>query len=512
MTLMKWSAHFLTGMDLVDQQHRQLVELVNAVAPSLARNKATPRECLALIDRLTDYAATHFRTEEEYMRQAGLSDSVHMQEHVHMHQGFAEGVARMRQQVESGVALDGEQTMRFLASWLTFHILVEDREMAHELQRAAQERGEASPLRVPVEHAGGSARDGAANAVLVDALIDLFSVVSQRNRALVETNARLKAAQAKLADLNSDLELQVDARTRQLQQTNLDLLREQASLQRAMETIEQTQGQLLQSEKMAAVGQLAAGVAHEINNPTGFVSSNLGSLRRYLEQLLAVIDADAMAIAALPATHPARQAAEARRQEAELDFLREDIPNLLEESAEGLSRVRKIVADLKDFSRMDEAEIQEADLNQGLESTLNVVYNELKYKAKVVRSFGDLPKVRCCPAQINQVFMNLLVNAGQAIDSAGTITLRTGHEGPCVWVEIEDTGKGMTPEVRHRLFEPFFTTKPMGKGTGLGLSISRDIIHRHNGTITVDSEAGVGTRFLIRLPIAGPDQSCEPSR
>ncbi|HMX23601.1 MAG TPA: ATP-binding protein, partial [Accumulibacter sp.] len=174
--------------------------------------------------------------------------------------------------------------------------------------------------------------------------------------------------------------------------------------------------------------------------------------------------------------------------------------------------VRKIVADLKDFSRMDEAEIQEADLNQGLDSTLNVVANELKYKAKVVRVFGDLPKVRCRPAQINQVFMNLLVNAGQAIDTTGTITLRTGQEGPCVWVEIADTGKGMSPEVRNRLFEPFFTTKPMGKGTGLGLSISRDIIHRHQGTITVASEPGVGTRFLIRLPVAGPDEPCEKRR
>lgn len=512
MTLMKWSTHFLTGIDLVDQQHRRLVELVNAVAPTLVRNKATTRECLALIDRLTDYAATHFRAEEEYMRQAGLSGSAHMQEHVRMHQGFVENVARMRQQVESGTALDGEQTMRFLASWLTFHILVQDQEMVDELQRAAHERGEASPPWVSTDREGNRTRDGVANAVLVDALIDLFTVVSQRNRTLVEANVKLDAAQTQLAQLNRDLENQVDARTRQLQQTNLDLLREQAALQRAMETIEQTQGQLLQSEKMAAVGQLAAGVAHEINNPTGFVSSNLGALRRYLEQLLAVIDTDEKAIAALSATHPARQAAEARRQEAELDFLREDIPNLLEESAEGLGRVRRIVADLKDFSRMDEADIQDADLNQGLESTLNVVANEFKYKAKVVRAFGDLPKVRCCPAQINQVFMNLLVNAGQAIDSAGTITLRTGYEGQCVWVEIGDNGKGMAPEVRHRLFEPFFTTKPLGKGTGLGLSISRDIIHRHKGTITVDSEAGVGTRFLIRLPIAGPDQDCEPPR
>ncbi|HNG39218.1 MAG TPA: bacteriohemerythrin, partial [Accumulibacter sp.] len=454
MTLMKWSAHFLTGIELVDRQHRHLVDLVNTVAPMLACNETTPAECLTLIDQLTDYAATHFRTEEECMRAGGLADSRLMNEHVHIHQGFVAEVARMRQQVDAGVALDGEQTIRFLASWLTFHILVEDQTMVREMRRLAVERGEPS-LATVVEPPATGDGDGVVNAVLVDALTDLFSVVSQRNRTLVETNAKLKSAQARLAELNSDLETQVAARTHQLQQMNEDLLREQASLQRAMETIEQTQGQLLQSEKMAAVGQLAAGVAHEINNPTGFVSSNLGSLRRYIEQLLAIIDADQTAIEALAADHPARLIAEARRQEAELDFLREDIPNLLDESAEGLGRVRKIVADLKDFSRMDEAEIQEADLNQGLDSTLNVVANELKYKAKVVRVFGDLPKVRCRPAQINQVFMNLLVNAGQAIDTTGTITLRTGQEGPCVWVEIADTGKGMSPEVRNRLFEPF---------------------------------------------------------
>jgi len=189
--------------------------------------------------------------------------------------------------------------------------------------------------------------------------------------------------------------------------------------------------------------------------------------------------------------------------------MREDIPALIGESAEGLARVRKIVADLKDFSHVDEGVWQDADINGGLESTLNVIWNELKYKAKVVRDLGDLPAVRCIPAQLNQVFMNLLVNAGQAIESAGTITLRSGYEDEHVWVEIEDSGGGMPPEVQKRIFEPFFTTKPVGQGTGLGLPISWEIIQRHEGTISVDSEPGRGTCFRIRLPVAGAQPGAE---
>ena len=257
------------------------------------------------------------------------------------------------------------------------------------------------------------------------------------------------------------------------------------------------------------MGQLAAGVAHEINNPIGFVTSNLGSLRAYVGRLLELIDVSVAAAAALAVEHPARLAVERTRQTVELDFLRVDIPDLLRESADGLARVRKIVADLKDFSHVDEAEWQEADLVRGLESTLNVVWNELKYKAQVVRNFGELPLVRCIPAQINQVFMNLLVNAGQAIETVGTITLRSGHAGRYVWIEIEDTGIGIPPAVQQRMFEPFFTTKPVGQGTGLGLSISWDIIERHGGTIHADSTTGRGTCFRISLPIAGAETGGE---
>jgi signal transduction histidine kinase len=200
--------------------------------------------------------------------------------------------------------------------------------------------------------------------------------------------------------------------------------------------IEEAQQQLLQSEKMAAIGQLAAGVAHEINNPVGFVNSNLGTLKTYVGRLMTLLNA----YEAVDAGADRGQLEQARKA-ADLEFLREDLPSLLAESQEGLGRVTKIVHDLKDFSRVDQAETQLANLNAALESTLNVVWNELKYKADVVRELGDIPEVQCVPAQINQVFMNLLVNAAQAIDQHGRITVRSGSENGHVWFEIADTGR-----------------------------------------------------------------------
>jgi PAS domain S-box-containing protein len=275
-------------------------------------------------------------------------------------------------------------------------------------------------------------------------------------------------------------------------------------LTEANRKLKAAQSQLLQSEKMAAVGQLAAGMAHEVNNPVGFVHSNLHSLRTYAKRLLALADAAEQASGSLAPGHPVRKAIALARQEADIDFLRQDIDALLDESLDGLQRVRKIVADLKDFSHVDQAEWQEADINHALESTLNVAWNELKYKAEVVRDYGAIPPVRCIPAQLNQVFLNLLINAGQAIEDKGTVTLRTRAEPPWVVVEVQDSGSGMPADIQPRIFEPFFTTKPVGKGTGLGLSISWDIIQRHQGTISVESEPGHGALFRIRLPIDGP--------
>jgi two-component system, NtrC family, sensor kinase len=264
--------------------------------------------------------------------------------------------------------------------------------------------------------------------------------------------------------------------------------------------LEEAQNQLLQSEKMASIGQLAAGVAHEINNPIGFVSSNLGSLRGYIEPVFGLL---ALLKRLPPAVLPDELSAELDRVDAlvDLDFVQEDLPQLLNESEEGLSRVKKIVQDLKDFSRVDHADWQDADLNSGLDSTLNVVMNEVKYKAEVRKNYGVLPPVRCIAAQLNQVFMNLIVNAAHAIPERGTITLTTRTEGDWVCVEVADTGTGMTEEVKRRIFEPFFTTKPVGKGTGLGLSLSFSIVQKHGGRIEVDSEPGVGTRFRVWIPV-----------
>lgn len=285
-----------------------------------------------------------------------------------------------------------------------------------------------------------------------------------------------------------------------------ELVQNFRAIKQTNKRLEEAQNQLLQSEKMASIGQLAAGVAHEINNPIGFVNSNLGSLRRYVEALLALVAAygrhrdriDDEELASL-------------EQEADLDFMADDLPVLLRESEDGLLRVKKIVQDLKDFSRIDSADWQDADINAGIESTLNVVMNEVKYRADVERRYGNLPPVRCLAGQLNQVFMNLIVNAAHAMDaSRGLITLssrtesRDGVEG--VVIEVADNGKGMTPEVQRRVFEPFFTTKPVGQGTGLGLSLSFSIVKKHGGAIAVQSEPGRGTRFEVWVPVGGPTQ------
>jgi two-component system NtrC family sensor kinase len=273
-------------------------------------------------------------------------------------------------------------------------------------------------------------------------------------------------------------------------------------LQQTNQKLEQAQNQLLQSDKMASIGQLAAGVAHEINNPVGFVNSNLNTLRQYVTSLLTL--ADAYGRHSQPASPEAAQALARTLQAVELDYLKDDLPQLLDESADGLARVKKIVQDLKDFSRVDQADWQLADLNAGLESTLNVVLHEVKYKADIVRQLTPLPLVQCLAGQLNQVFMNLIVNASQAIDGHGTITLASGAQDGWVWVQVSDTGAGMTDAVVRRIFEPFYTTKDVGKGTGLGLSLSFSIVQRHGGAIQVRSQRGVGSQFRVWVPVAGP--------
>ncbi|MGF6328972.1 two-component system NtrC family sensor kinase [Pseudomonas sp. BS3782 TE3695] len=293
----------------------------------------------------------------------------------------------------------------------------------------------------------------------------------------------------------SHLEHLVDQRTAQFKQAS-------EALQREIDERKQLESQLVQSEKLASLGQLAAGVAHEINNPIGFISSNLGTLDGYFKQLQDMLDAYREAENAIGSSEVIEQLGKLRER-VELDFLREDIPLLIKESKEGIGRVGQIVKDLKDFSRVDSnQEWQWTNLQQGIESTLNIVANELKYKADVVKEFQQLPDIECLPSQINQVIMNLIVNASQAIGpERGTITLRTGLEGETVSIEIADTGSGIEPDNLQKIFDPFYTTKPVGQGTGLGLSLSYGIVKKHQGDISVRSEVGVGTTFRVELPM-----------
>jgi signal transduction histidine kinase len=265
------------------------------------------------------------------------------------------------------------------------------------------------------------------------------------------------------------------------------------------ERLENAQNQLIQSEKMASIGQLAAGVAHEINNPIGYVHSNLGTLEDYVRDLFGLLDGYARA-AERAGVESFLRDTEALRRRTDVEFLREDVDALFGEVREGITRVRKIVRELKDFSHAGaEDEWLPADLHQGLDSTLAIVNNEIKYKAEVVRDYGDLPPVWCQPSQLNQVFLNLLVNAAHAIEKNGRIAVRTRVDGDTVAVSVSDTGHGIKPEHLNRIFDPFFTTKPVGKGTGLGLSLSYGIVKKHGGTIDVAS-GPEGTTFTVRLP------------
>jgi two-component system NtrC family sensor kinase len=284
-----------------------------------------------------------------------------------------------------------------------------------------------------------------------------------------------------------------------------------AELEVAYRKLKGAQEQLLQSEKLASIGQLAAGVAHEINNPIGYVHSNLATLQEYSKHLLTLIEAYDRV---LDSGDRGQARAEIRdlRQRLDIEFLQGDLPQLIEESREGIERVRKIVQDLKDFSRSDARDkFVQADLHRGLDSTLNIIWNDLKYKAQVVKTFGDIPQIECIPSELNQVFMNILLNAGQAIAERGIVTVSTSLDGDHVVIAIGDDGAGIPEDVLPRIFDPFFTTKPVGTGTGLGLAISYGLVKKHHGSIDVTSTPGEGTLFLIRLPITQPKGEAAPT-
>ncbi|MCA9402275.1 MAG: histidine kinase [Candidatus Omnitrophica bacterium] len=301
------------------------------------------------------------------------------------------------------------------------------------------------------------------------------------------------------------MEKSMDISSREMFQVNQDLRQKEAALREALLRLQQTQQQLIQSEKLASIGQLAAGVAHEINNPLSFVSANVQVLERYLEdfgRIFAYLDknrhvdtADAESAAGYI------QELNKLQDEIDIDGITRDLGELLEETRDGLERVKRIVHDLRTFAREDKGERETVRLDKVIDRALSIASNEVKYRAEVVKDYAaDLPPVRCSEQRLGQVFVNLIVNAAQAMADRGTIAIRTYLDEDRVCAEVADTGQGISQGDLLRIFDPFFTTKPVGMGTGLGLSVCHEIIKNYEGDITVTSEVNKGTTFLVKLP------------
>jgi hemerythrin-like metal-binding protein/PAS domain S-box-containing protein len=317
-----------------------------------------------------------------------------------------------------------------------------------------------------------------------------------------------RQAENMLRTAKQQLEVMVQERTEQLSMANQVLEQRYKEQQALTQKLQQAQAQLLQSEKMAGIGQLAAGVAHEINNPIGYVYSNLTTLKSYTDDLLDLAGAYADLVKELAPDDSRRAKLEQQQQNLDLEFLKEDLPQLVKESIEGADRARQIVQNLKDFSQLDQQDSAPFDVEAGLESTLELMGRELLEGIEVVKEFSGLEPVVCMGAELNQVFMHLLTNAAQAVSDQGRITLRTGQEGgDWIWAEVQDNGCGIPQQDIAKLFDPFFTTRPVGEGTGMGLALAYNMVNQQGGRIEVDSQPGAGSKFRVWLPHTAEAQS-----
>lgn len=349
--------------------------------------------------------------------------------------------------------------------------------------------------------------------LLEKTLVNMSEELVHTLEALKSENEEHQKTAAQLKVVNENMERCIQTRTRDLEKTNDELvheisIREKAETEleeknrdvsKALEDLKQAQSTILQQEKMASIGQLAAGVAHEINNPTGFIRSNLSTLQKYLSRINEFMELQGAFFDETKTDN--LSALRGAKKKLRIDYIHNDAKDLIDECLEGTDRIQKIVENLKGFSRLDENKKKMANINDCLEQTLNIVWNELKCKATVEKDYGTLPELLCYPMQLNQVFLNILVNASHALIKKGVIRIKTWIEDNVIFVAVSDTGCGIPADKISRIFEPFFTTKEVGKGTGLGLSISYDIVKKHGGSIEVESSEGKGTTFTIRLPL-----------
>jgi signal transduction histidine kinase len=332
----------------------------------------------------------------------------------------------------------------------------------------------------------------------------LEGMVRERTAELEKTNTELKGVNALLEDQKEELQSQKE----ELIESKEMAENQKKELQFTLENLKLTQNQLIQSGRMASVGQLTAGIAHELNNPINFVSGNVRPLSRDVEEILYILNQYETIINNKKLQNEFSEV-ESFKQECDYKYLISEVKDLLKGIAEGANRSSEIIKGLRSFSRLDEDTFKLADIHEGLDSTLILLHNKLKNKITVHKEYGNLPKIECLPSKLNQVFMNILTNSIQAIQDKGDIFVQTVSSSIVIKVIIRDTGAGMSKEVKERIFEPFFTTKDVGKGTGLGLSISYGIIEQHQGNMDVLSEPGKGTEFIITLPINQPNKTAK---
>lgn len=330
--------------------------------------------------------------------------------------------------------------------------------------------------------------------------------------------ASLERSREELAHHSKNLEVTVLERTKALRESNQELslaneklTSETAEKTEALAKLGEAQAQLLESEKMVAIGHLAAGVAHEINNPIGFIGSNLGTIREYFDEYETLTqlyeemeqrfenggDTDDQLL----------QRIKQQKKAMDLEFLNEDTPGLISDAMEGASRIATIVRNLKEFTHLDQDHKKPANLNDGIENTLQVIGMDVKKQTRVQKEYGDIPDIECYPKQLNQVFLNILLNAFQAIESDGLVIVRTFMADEHIVINIEDNGAGIEADLLAHIFDPFFTTRSVGSGTGLGMSVVYNIVKRHRGIIDVDSAIGKGTKVTLRFPLRDADET-----